>query len=72
MSPLFAREVVDCVSQGREPTVPELFHVAERMWAEGAGGRSALAWGNLPPEGVERVSYLRAAQVALCGTTHQR
>lgn len=69
MPRLFAPEVIDCVSHGREPTVGELFHVAERMWTEGTGKQSVFTWGELPPRSDERVAYLRAAQAALCGST---
>lgn len=30
-SPLFANEVVDCVGEGRDPSIQELFIVAERI-----------------------------------------
>ena len=67
INPLFANEVVDCVAEGRDPTLHELFSVAQRIWAEGAADRSAFAWGKLPTSSPARVDALRAAQLALCG-----
>jgi hypothetical protein len=67
VSRLFASEVVSCVSEGRDPTVHELFAVAERIWVEGADQRSAFGWGSLSTASSERLGALRAAQLALCG-----
>ncbi|PAX06383.1 hypothetical protein CKY28_17425 [Sphingomonas lenta] len=64
---VFAAELVACIGEAREPTVPELFSVAERVWVEGAAERSAFAWGRLPSAHPDRVTALRAAQAALCG-----
>ncbi len=64
-SPMIISEVIDCMSEDREPSVQDLFRVAERIWSEGAPNRSAFAWGSLPA--AERVQSLRAAQLALRG-----
>lgn len=68
VSPLFAVEVVDCMAEGRSPTLQEVFRVAERIWIESAPDRSAFAWGRLPAAAPARLHSLRAARVALCGT----
>ena len=67
-SPMFDDAVVDCVASGRAPTVQELFHVAELIWAEGAADRSAFRWGYLAPTDPEKLNSLRAAQAALVGS----
>ena len=67
-NPLFAHEVVDCVSEGRDLTIAELFRLAERIWLDGAAERSAFAWGQLAPSDPERLSSLRAAVAAAVGT----
>jgi hypothetical protein len=64
-SPMIINEVIDCMSEDREPSVEDLFRVAERIWSEGAANRSAFAWGSL--SAAERVQPLRAAQLALRG-----
>ncbi len=33
-SPLIADQLVDCIANDRDPTVRELFALAERMWTE--------------------------------------
>lgn len=68
INPLFADEVVECIAEGRDPSLEELFTVAQRIWADGAADRSAFAWGKLPAASPDRVEALRAAQLALCGT----
>lgn len=68
LNPLFEDAVVDCVASDREPTVQELFQVAQRIWTEGAADRSAFRWGMLPSAGSEKLLALRAAQVALSGS----
>lgn len=65
---LIAGPVVDCIASGRDPTGDELFQVAERIWTDATGERSASAWEQLPPDSAERLLSLRAAQVALRGT----
>ena len=68
ISPLFDDVVIDCVASDRAPTVQELFHVAGRIWADGASDRSAFRWGSLAPTAPDRLRSLRAAQVALLGS----
>jgi hypothetical protein len=65
---LFAHEVIECVSEGREPTVHELFCLAERIWQESNAHRPAFAWGTLAPTDPDRVGSLRAALAATMGT----
>lgn len=67
-TPLFAHEVIECVSEGRDPTVQELFRLAERIWQESAVERPAFAWGRLAPSDPERLCSLRAAIAAAAGT----
>lgn len=67
INPLFANEVVDCVAEGRDPTLQELCVVAQRIWVDGAANRSAFAWATLPTTSPGRVGALRAARLALCG-----
>lgn len=67
-SPLIPDQLVDCIATGREPTVHELFAVAERMWIDGAAERSAFAWDRLAPDASERLTALRNAQLALTGS----
>lgn len=67
-SPLFIDAVIGCVAEGRDPTVQELFHVAQRIWSDGAPDRSAFAWGRLPTASLDRLSALRSARLALCGS----
>ena len=66
-SPLMPDQVVECISTGRDPTLQELFEVAERMWTDGAAGRSAFGWGRLPPDSSDRLTALHGAQLALSG-----
>ena len=44
-SPLMPDEIIECMGTGRNPTVQELYAVAERIWTDGSAGRSALSWG---------------------------
>jgi hypothetical protein len=60
--------LISCVAAGRDPTVPELFDLAERMWTESATDRSAFAWGQLHPASTDRVVALRSALVAFSGS----
>ncbi|RYG86269.1 MAG: hypothetical protein EON59_10375 [Alphaproteobacteria bacterium] len=66
-SPLMPEHLVDCIATGREPTVHELFAVAERIWIDGAAERSAFAWDRLAADADERLIALRGAQIALTG-----
>lgn len=65
---LFDDAVIDCVASDRAPTIQELFHVAERIWIDGASDRSAFRWGRLAPADPAKLMALRAAQVALRGS----
>ena len=66
-SPLFEPTVIDCVARDRTPTVQELFRVAERIWTDGAVGRSAFNWDCLDTADPEKLMALRAAKAALLG-----
>ena len=68
-SPLFEPTVIDCVARDRGPTVQELFDVAERIWIEGAAGRSAFDWVRLDVTDADKLTALRAAKAALLGST---
>ena len=67
-NPLFERIVIDCMASDRAPTISELFGVAERIWKEGAVGRSAYSWSRLDATDPEKLMALRAAKVALLGS----
>lgn len=62
---LICDEVVDCIGVARAPTVPELYAVAERIWTDCKGARSAFAWGELPADAADRMTALRAAHLAV-------
>ncbi|MBO9623935.1 MAG: hypothetical protein J7500_14595 [Sphingomonas sp.] len=62
-----APEMIDCIAQGRPPRVDALFRVADHIWQDVRGSRSAFAWGELPDENSERQLILRAAHAALLG-----
>lgn len=70
-SPLFAAEVIDCVAEGRAPTVPELYSVAERIRRD-AGARPIFDWDGRASSSEEGCLLLRAAHAALCGATDRR
>ena len=65
---LIADAVIDCIASGRDPTIHELFHVAERIWTDAGAMVPVLSWGELPPGGMERLAALRAAKAALSGS----
>ena len=67
-SPFMLDQLVECIATGREPTIHELFAVAERIWTDGAAERSAFAWDQLAPDASERLVALRGAQLALTGS----
>ena len=67
-SPLFEPTVIDCVACDRAPTIRELFDVAERIWIDGAPGRSAVSWGYLDVTDPDKLMALRAAKGALLGS----
>ncbi len=43
-SPLFMDAVIDCVGEGRAPTLEEMLIVAQRIWSDGAVSRTAFSW----------------------------
>lgn len=65
--PMFASEVIDCIAQGRAPSADELARVADHIWTDMRGSRSAFAWGELTADSSERLLTLRAARAALAG-----
>lgn len=64
---LIPNQLVDCIANDRDPTVQELFALAERIWTDASGTRSAFTWGRLPPDSSDRLVALRAAKLALSG-----
>jgi hypothetical protein len=68
---LIAGPVIDCIVSGRDPTVHELFDVAERIWTDMGAMASVLSWSELPMSGAERLAALRAAQAALSGSRYR-
>jgi hypothetical protein len=62
-----APEVIDCIADGRSPTVEELYRVADHIWSDVRGSRSAFTWGELTHDNSERLLSIRAAQAALVG-----
>jgi hypothetical protein len=69
---LIAHPVIDCIAADRNPTLHELYHVAERIWADVGATTSSLSWSELPVNGVERLALLRAAKAALSGAINIR
>ena len=63
-----AREVIDCIAHGRDPSSDELASVASRIWNDIRGSRSAFAWGELGHDSSERLLSLKAAHAALSGS----
>lgn len=68
VSLLISDQLVDCIANDRDPTVQELFALAERIWTDASGTRSAFTWERLPPDISDRLVALRAAQLALSGS----
>ena len=62
-----APEMIDCIAEGRPPSVDELHRVADHIWVDIQGSRSAFAWGELTADSSERLLTLKAAQAALSG-----
>jgi hypothetical protein len=60
-----AREIINCIADGREPSVNELLDVAERILADVQGHASAFAWGSATTDGSARLLSVKAAHVAL-------
>lgn len=71
INPLFEDAVIDCLETDRQPSVEELFRVAQRIWSDGATNGSAFRWGRLAPTDTEKLLALRAAQLALSGSPVQ-
>ena len=71
INPMFKNAVIDCVATDRQPSVQELFCVAQRIWSDGAANRSALRWGRLAPTDAQKLLALRAAHIAMCGSVLQ-
>ena len=67
VNPLFANEIIECISEARSPTPQELARLAERIWEESGAERSAFAWSDLSSSDPERMCALRAAAVAAAG-----
>ena len=65
---LISDQLVDCIANDRDPTVHELFALAERIWTDAAGLKSAFTWDRLPRDTGDRLFALRAAQLALRGS----
>ena len=63
-----APEIVDCIGQGRSPSVQELVRVADHILSDMQGARSAFTWGNQHENSIERVRSLKAAHAALMGS----
>ncbi len=63
-----APEVIDCIAEGRLPSREELHRVADHIWSDIRGVRSAFSWGQLTEDSSERLLTLRAAHAALAGT----
>lgn len=68
-TPTICDEVVDCIGGNRIPSDPELFIVAERIWSDCNGSRSAFAWGDLSDDASERTMAIRAAEMAMIGSS---
>lgn len=64
---MIAPEVVACIAEGRDPSIDELYSVADRIWDDIQGPKSAFAWGQLTADSSERLLTLKAAQAALIG-----
>ncbi|SFN85264.1 hypothetical protein [Sphingomonas sp. OK281] len=67
-SPLFVDAVIDCMGEGRAPTLEELLLVAQRIWSDGAASRSAFSWNSLSVSSPDRLCSMRAADLALHGS----
>lgn len=63
-----APEIIDCISEGRSPSIQELVRVADHILSDMHGSRSAFAWGDQHESSIERVRSFKAAHAALAGT----
>ena len=59
-------EMIDCISEGREPNDDELRRVADRIWTDVHGAASVFAWAESRLDD-ERQLTMRAASAALSG-----
>lgn len=66
-SPLMPDQLINCMANGRDPTIQEMSDIAERIWTDGAAGRSAFSWADLPPKSDDRLAAFRGAKLALVG-----
>jgi hypothetical protein len=64
---LLADPVISCIASGRNPTVNELFYVAERIWTD-VEAAPLSSWSELPVSCMKRLSALKAALAALSGS----
>lgn len=62
-------QILECVGTGRAPTAHDVLDVAERIWLDGAHDRSAFAWTKMASDSEERLTAIRAARMALAGST---
>jgi hypothetical protein len=67
--PTISAAIIYCMVEGRTPSCSELMGVAERIWTDMKGTRSAFAWGDPANDPSDRLIILRAAQAALTGNT---
>lgn len=63
-----APEIIACVGEGRDPTVPELGRLADRVHLEIWGSRTAFAWGAEQRDNGTRLASFRIAHAALTGS----
>ena len=60
-------QVIACIREGRAPLADELALVADRIWRDVQGTRSAFAWGDLSEDNAERILVTQVARAALAG-----
>ena len=64
-----AREIINCIREGRAPTVQELSRVAAIIRREMSDHRSIFSWGRPGDDARDQVLALRFALAALAGDT---
>lgn len=64
-----APEIINCIREGRAPTVQELSRVAAIIRREMSGDRSIFSWGRPPDDMTGQVLALRFALASLVGDT---
>ena len=62
-----APEIIACIAENRTPSMSEVNIVADHIWADMRGARSAFSWNELESDSPERLLILKAAQTALAG-----